>query len=168
MPSKDRPSPPAGLSWRWCRFDALTVVELQHIYAARQQVFVLEQQCIYLDVDGHDEAAYHLAAWSDTQRMPVAYARLLDPSEKYAEPSMGRVLTIAAARGTGLGRELVRRVISGSAEAWPRRGIRISAQAYLDRFYRGFGFSAVGQPYDEDGILHVEMLMPQAAVRVAI
>ena len=159
VPSAERTPVPAGLRWRWCRFDALTVGELQHIYAARQQVFVLEQQCIYLDVDGHDEAAYHLAAWSDTHRMPLAYARLLDPGEKYAEPSIGRVLTTAPVRGTGLGRELVRRVISASAQVWPQQGIRISAQAYLDRFYRGFGFAAVGQPYDEDGIPHVEMLL---------
>ena len=111
-----------SLRWRWCRFEALGVVELQHIYAARQQVFAIEQQCIYLDVDGYDEAAYHLAAWSDAHRMPLAYARLLDPGVKYAEPSMGRVITTAPARGTGLGRELVRRVIAASAvclaKAW--------------------------------------------------
>ena len=152
------PALPAVLRWRWCRFDALTVVELQHIYAARQQVFVLEQRCIYLDVDGDDEAAYHLAVWSDAQRLPLAYARLLDPGVRYAEPSMGRVLTTPAARGTGLGRALVRRVVAESAEAWPQHGVRISAQAYLERFYREFAFDAVGTPYDEDGILHIEML----------
>ena len=148
----------ASLRWRWCRFAALGVVELQHIYAARQQVFAIEQQCIYLDVDGHDEAAYHLAAWSDAQRMPVAYARLLDPGVKYPEPSMGRVITTAPARGTGLGRELVRRVIAASDAAWPGHGIRISAQARLERFYRELGFDPVGWPYVEDGIPHLEML----------
>ena len=97
-------------TWRSCRFDDLTPRELQNIYAARQQVFVIEQACIYLDADGHDDAAWHLAAWSPQQRLPLAYARLLDPGVKYPEPSMGRVLTTSAARGTGLGRELVRRV----------------------------------------------------------
>ena len=155
----------ASLRWRWCRFEALTVVELQHIYAARQQVFAIEQQCLYLDVDGHDEAAYHLAAWSDGHRMPLAYGRLLDPGVKYPEPSMGRVITTAQARGVGLGRELVRRIISASSAAWPDQGIRISAQARLERFYRGFGFDPVGTPYDEDGIPHLEML--RAADRVA-
>jgi len=148
----------ASLHWRCCRFEALGVVELQYIYAARQQVFAVEQQCIYLDVDGHDEAAYHLAAWSDVHRMPLAYARLLDPGVKYPEPSMGRVITLAPARGTGLGRELVRRVIAASDAAWPGRGIRISAQARLERFYRELGFDPVGSPYVEDGIPHLEML----------
>ena len=70
--------------------------ELQHIYTARQQVFAVEQQCIYLDVDGCDESAWHLAAWSPVQREPLAYARVLDPGVKYAEASIGRVITIGA------------------------------------------------------------------------
>lgn len=152
--------PESGPRWRWCRFGALTVFELQHIYAARQQVFAIEQQCIYLDVDGHDEAAYHMAAWSDGHQWPLAYARLLDPGTKYPEPSMGRVITTAPARGTGLGRELVRRLIVRCAVTWPGQAIRISAQARLERFYRAAGFAAVGVPYIEDGIPHVEMCRP--------
>jgi ElaA protein len=147
------------LRWRWCRFDALSLVELQNIYAARQQVFAIEQRCIYLDVDGYDEAAYHLAAWSDRQRLPLGYARLLDPGGKYPEPSMGRVITLDAGRGIGLGREVVRRVIAHCAEAWPGSGIRISAQSQLERFYAEFGFVAVGAAYLEDGIPHTEMLL---------
>lgn len=146
------------LRWRWCRFDALSVVELQYIYAARQQVFALEQQCIYLDVDGYDEAAHHLAAWSPGERLPLAYARLLDPGHKYAEASIGRVLTSTAVRGCGLGRELVRRMLAHCSTAWPEHGIRISAQSRLERFYAGFGFVSVGLPYLEDGISHTEML----------
>ena len=69
----------ADLVWRWRRFDDLGVRELQHIYAARQRVFAVEQQCVYLDVDGCDESAWHLAAWSPAQREPLAYARVLDP-----------------------------------------------------------------------------------------
>ena len=154
--------PGAALRWRWCRFEALTVYELQHIYAARQQVFAIEQQCIYLDADGHDEAAHHMAAWSPGHRWPLAYARLLDPGTKYPEPSMGRVLTMASARGLGLGRELVRRVISECAEVWPGQAIRISAQARLERFYEAVGFAIVGVPYVEDGIPHVEMCRPSS------
>lgn len=146
------------LRWRGCRFSELTVVELQHIYAARQQVFGIEQQCLYLDIDGHDEAAYHLAAWSDVQRLPHAYARLLDPGQKFVEPSMGRVITTESARGRGLGRELVCKVIALSADAWPGRSIRISAQFRLERFYTELGFVTVGLPYQEDGIPHIEML----------
>lgn len=150
----------SALRWRWCRFDALSVVELQNIYAARQQVFSIEQQCVYLDADGYDEAAWHLAAWSAAQRLPLAYARLLDPGRKYAEASLGRVITTAPARGTGLGREVVRRAVALCAEAWPGGAIRISAQTRLERFYAEVGFVAVGVPYMEDGIAHTEMLRP--------
>jgi ElaA protein len=150
--------------WRWCRFDDLGVRELQHIYAARQRVFALEQQCIYLDVDGCDEAAWHLAAWSKAQREPLAYARVLDPGVKYAEASIGRVITVGAGRGRGLGRELMRRALAAADEVWPGGAIRISAQTRLERFYAGFGFVAVGPPYLEDGIDHTEMLRdPRAA-----
>ena len=154
------PTSLTDLRWRWCRFEALSVQELQNIYAARQAVFGLEQQCVYLDIDGYDEGAYHLAAWSSAHRWPLAYARLLDPGAKYPEPSMGRVITTAPARGRGLGRELVRRVLDHSAVAWPRNAIRISAQSRLERFYADFGFVAVGPPYIEDGIPHTEMLRP--------
>jgi ElaA protein len=152
----------ASLRWRWCRFGELDVVELQNIYAARQQVFGVEQQCIYLDADGCDEAAYHLAAWSPAHRMPLAYARLLDPGQKYPEPSIGRVLTTGPARGHGLGRDLVGRVIAHCAHVWPQRAIRISAQSRLERFYAGFGFVPIGEPYLEDGIPHTEMLRAAA------
>jgi ElaA protein len=154
------PASLASLRWRWCRFDALSVFELQNIYAARQAVFGLEQQCVYLDIDGYDEGAFHLAAWSPEHRWPLAYARLLDPGAKYPEPSMGRVITTAPARGLGLGRELVRRALDHSAVAWPLGAIRISAQSRLERFYAEFGFVAVGPPYIEDGIPHTEMLRP--------
>jgi ElaA protein len=151
-------SEPPEITWRTCRFDELSLRELQFIYMARQVVFAVEQACVYLDVDGLDEVALHFAAWSPGHPMPLAYARLLDPGAKYAEPSMGRVLTTAAARGTGLGRALVRRVLNASGTAYPRQGVRISAQSRLERFYREAGFAVVGEPYLEDGIPHTEML----------
>jgi ElaA protein len=146
------------LSWRFCRFDALTLTELQYIYMARQNVFSVEQRCAYLDADGLDEQAFHLAAWSTEQRQPLAYARLLDPGVKYAEASMGRVITTAVARGRGLGRELVARAIGHAQQVWPGGALRISAQSYLVSFYAGFGFVAVGPSYLEDGIDHTEMV----------
>lgn len=146
--------------WRWCRFDELSVFELQAIYRARQTVFSLEQACAYLDADGFDETSYHLAAWSSDRSMPQAYARVVHPGQKYTEPSIGRVITISAARGTGLGRELVRRALAHCHEAFPGQGIRISAQTRLEAFYAGFGFEATGAPYLEDGIPHTEMLRP--------
>ena len=145
--------------WRWCHFDSLGVHELQAIYRARQQVFAIEQQCIYLDVDGVDAASFHLAAWGDEPAMPLAYARVVLAGVKYAEPSIGRVLTTDAARGTGLGRELVRRAIQHCREVYPDQGIRISAQSRLERFYDEFGFVVQGERYLEDGIPHTEMLL---------
>ena len=150
---------PAPLTWRWCRFDELSVFELQAIYRGRQQVFAIEQQCAYLDADGFDEVSGHLAAWADGDRqMPRAYARIVHPGHKYAEPSIGRVITTGSARGTGLGRELVRRAIACCEAAFTGQGIRISAQTRLERFYVEAGFKAVGPPYMEDGIPHTEML----------
>jgi ElaA protein len=152
---------PPPLTWRWCRFDELDVYELQAIYMARQQVFSVEQACAYLDADGYDARSFHLAAWSaDDRTVPLAYARVVQPGQKYAEPSIGRVITTAMARGTGLGRELVRRAIMHCTEAFPALGIRISAQTRLERFYEEAGFTVVGQPYLEDGIPHTEMLRP--------
>ena len=149
----------ASIVWRWCHFRELSLAELQNIYMARQQVFSLEQNCVYLDADGFDESAYHLAAWSPAQRAPLAYARLVEPGLKYPEPSMGRVVTTSPARGAGLGRELVRRVIHHAAQACPGHGIRISAQSHLEGFYAEAGFVVVGLPYMEDGIPHTEMLL---------
>jgi ElaA protein len=148
-----------ALQWRFCRFDELSLRELHDIYMTRQQVFSVEQNCAYLDVDGHDEAAWHLAAWLPSQRQPFAYARLLPPGAKYVEPSIGRVITSEAARGLGLGRELVRRAIAHAREVLPGHGIRISAQSRLEAFYAGFGFVVVGERYLEDGILHTEMVL---------
>ncbi|MEP6876025.1 MAG: GNAT family N-acetyltransferase [Burkholderiales bacterium] len=153
---------PAPPTWRWCRFDELSVFDLQAIYMARQQVFSIEQACVYLDADGFDAASWHLAAWSPEHKVPLAYARVVHPGQKYAEPSIGRVITTAAARGTGLGRELMRRAIECCTEAFPGQGIRLSAQARLESFYAELGFVAVGPPYLEDGIPHTEM------VRVAL
>ena len=133
--------------------------DLQAIYRARQTVFSIEQACAYLDADGFDEASFHLAAWAADRSMPLAYARVVHPGQKYKEPSIGRVITIAAVRGTGLGRELVRRAVAHCQEAFPGPGIRISAQTRLEAFYASFGFVAIGEPYMEDGIPHTEMLL---------
>jgi ElaA protein len=147
------------LIWRSSPFAALSLAELQYIYMARQQVFGIEQNCIYQDIDGCDEASFHIAAWSPQQVMPLAYARLVAPGVKYTEPSIGRVVTTAAARGTGLGRELMRRAIALAAELYRGQGIRISAQSRLEAFYGGMGFVIVGDRYLEDGIAHTQMLL---------
>jgi ElaA protein len=146
------------VDWRICRFSELSPVELARIYRARQQVFAIEQQCIYLDADEFDEAAWHIAAWSSRSPVPLAYARLVNPGGKYDEPSMGRVITTGTARGTGLGRELVGRVLEHCTRVFPGQAVRISAQERLSRFYADFAFVVVGESYMEDGIPHIEML----------
>jgi len=151
----------SGLHWRCQAFAELGVAELDAIYRARQHVFVIEQACAYLDADGADPQCWHLAAWS-AGGQPLAYARLVAPGVKYTEASIGRVITAASVRGTGLGRELVRRAVASTEALFPGQGIRISAQAHLAPFYGGFGFTGVGAPYLEDGIPHLEMLRPPA------
>jgi ElaA protein len=148
------------LDWRFGTFTDLTVLELERIYTARQQVFVIEQNCVYLDADGRDSLSRHLTAWSAAHPLPLAYARLVAPGVAYTEPSMGRVITTKAARGLGLGRELVRRVIAQARAVYPGQGLRISAQSQLENFYGSFGFVIVGERYLEDEIPHTEMFLP--------
>ncbi len=143
------------VAWRVERFEELSIEQLYAILAARVAVFVVEQDCPYQDLDGLDDCGVHVSAWSgETLR---AYARVLPPGKRFTEPSIGRVLTTRAARGTGLGRELMRRSIAAAASAWPGKALRISAQQHLERFYRELGFETVSEPYPEDGIPHVEM-----------
>lgn len=146
--------------WQWLRFSELSADQLYEILRVRQKVFTVEQDCAYQDADGKDRYARHLAAWRANTDSPqlLAYLRVVIPGVKYAEPSIGRVLTAKSARGTGLGRELMRRAIAHTQAEFPGRAIRISAQEYLQRFYREFGFEQVSEPYDEDGIPHIEML----------
>lgn len=149
-----------GYEWTWQRLDDLGGRQLHAILAAREAVFVVEQQCAYQEADGRDLHAWHLTAWAAGH--VAGYLRVVDPGRKYAEPSLGRVLTTAAFRGMGLGRRLVDEGLRRCALAFPGEAIRISAQQRLERFYREFGFQVVSEPYLEDGIPHVEMLRPSA------
>lgn len=146
--------------WQWSSFDALDIDSLYALLARRQEVFVLEQRCLYPDIDALDQRAYHLLGWQirDGARTLVAYLRCVAPGVKYAEPSLGRVLTVDAARGSGLGKALLEQGIHHTEQQFPGQRIRISAQLHLERFYQGFGFQASSAPYHEDGIPHVEML----------
>ncbi|MFO1272633.1 MAG: GNAT family N-acetyltransferase [Rubrivivax sp.] len=143
------------MNWRWCRFAELGVDDLYDALALRCRVFIMEQGA-YQDPDGLDRASWHLLGRDDRGTLQ-AYLRVVDPGAKFAEPSIGRVITAPEVRGTGLGRALVAEGVRRTLAAWPGRGIRISAQAHLERFYAGFGFVAQGEPYDEDNIPHLEM-----------
>lgn len=152
--SNARANAPA-FEWQWSSFDAFSPAALYAVLAARAAVFVVEQRCAYQDLDGADALARHLVAWSDGE--VAAYCRTFAPDVKYAEASIGRVLTTQAYRGTGVGRELVARAVA-SLDAEHGAPIRISAQAHLQRFYASFGFVTVSAPYLEDDIPHVAML----------
>ncbi len=139
-------------AWHSRYFSELSNLDLYKILALRQRVFVVEQNCPYLDADGADLASRHL--WAEGDGAIVAYARIVDAGVKFAEVSIGRVITSPETRGTGLGRELMQRAIA-ECGAVP---IRIGAQAHLEKFYADLGFVRVSDPYDDDGIPHLEML----------
>ena len=143
---------------RWVdkEFTELTAGELYAIVALRQRVFVVEQACAYLDADGCDPACHHL--WAERDGQLLAYLRIVPVGLKFAEVSIGRVITAPAARGTGLGRELMRRGLQWVSARLGAVPVRIGAQARLERFYRELGFVRASDDYDEDGIPHLEML----------
>lgn len=145
------------LVWTTGRLEGLRPADLYDCLALRSAVFVVEQHCVYLDPDGADHHSTHLLG-RDAAGALCAYLRIVDPGVKYPEPSLGRVLTSPAVRGAGLGRALLAQGLHHCLQQWPGRGIRISAQAHLERFYAAFGFEAVGSAYLEDDIPHIEML----------
>jgi len=152
--------PTPELRFRWARLDDLSARDLHAALQLRSAVFVVEQNCVYHDVDDYDLQCWHLLAWSGDQL--AAYLRVTDPGGKYPEPSLGRVLTAPAFRGQGLGQLLLVEALARCAQAWPGQANRISAQYYLLKFYQGFGFEPVSEIYQEDDIPHVEMLRPAA------
>ena len=148
------------IDWQFSPFSDLAPADLYEVLAQRQQVFILEQTCLYPDIDGLDPVAHHLLGWRmvEGKRQLAAYLRVLGPGVKYDEMSRGRVITTQAARGSGAGRALLARGIECAEALYPGHRIRIGAQQYLEKFYQGFGFVTVSEPYDEDGIQHVDML----------
>ena len=143
------------MNWQFLRFEQLGVDNLYDALALRCRVFILEQGP-YLDPDGLDRQSWHLQGRDDAGVLQ-AYLRIVDPGLKYEEPSIGRVITSPETRGTGLGRALMIEGVARCVNVWPERGIRISAQAHLERFYNGLGFERVGDNYGEDNIPHCQM-----------
>ncbi|MBI5256774.1 MAG: GNAT family N-acetyltransferase [Burkholderiales bacterium] len=141
--------------WTWQRFAELGVDGVYDMLALRCRVFILEQGP-YLDPDGLDRQSWHLLG-RDGAGTLQAYLRVVDPGLKYTEPSIGRVVLARELRGSGAGDALVKEGVARCVEAWPGRGIRISAQAHLQRFYGRQGFVTEGEEYLEDNIPHVQM-----------
>jgi ElaA protein len=133
-------------------FAQLTTHELYAIIALRERVFVVEQNCPYQDADGVDPVSHHL--WADVGGAIHAYLRIVPAGVKFAEVSIGRVITAPEARGTGVGKELMRRGLALAGAV----AVRIGAQAHLEKFYGDLGFVRTSDVYDEDGIPHIEML----------
>lgn len=146
------------ISWRFLAFDAFTPHQLYEVLQLRSAVFVIEQACLFQDMDGADGKAMHLLG-SLSGRL-IAYARVFGPGLKFSEASIGRVITHESVRGSGAGHVLLRRAIACLSQQWGPQPIRIGAQARLEQFYLQHDFVRTGVPYMEDGIPHIDMLRP--------
>ncbi|MEW6433197.1 MAG: GNAT family N-acetyltransferase [Myxococcota bacterium] len=145
-----------GLTWEWLPFDRLTPRQVHDVLALRQRVFIVEQGCPYQDADGADPTCWHGLGTLDG--VLVATARLVPPGLKFVEPAIGRVVTAPEVRRTGVGRELMREALAQVRRLYPGQPVRIAAQRYLETFYGSLGFEPAGDPYEEDGIPHIEMV----------
>ncbi len=157
-----------SVEWECVQFADLTIEKLFAVLLERQRVFVLEQQCLYPDIDNKDKLAMHLIGWS-THRAEdhrvAAYLRILPPGGSYPEVAIGRVLVSENARGHGLGETLMRQGLEHVFVHYPDTDVRISAQSYLEKFYVGLGFRTTSGVYDEDGIPHIDMLLAADELR---
>jgi ElaA protein len=137
-------------------FEDLSVTELYAILQLRNEVFVVEQQCVYADTDGKDPFCYHLMIWDGNHL--AAYARLLPAGLAFEQMSIGRVVSSPAHRGKGAGKVLMTQAIALCHELFGPGRVKIGAQLYLKRFYESFGFVICSEMYLEDGIEHIEMI----------
>ena len=152
------PGAQVPLGWASTPFASLAVPDLYDLLQLRSEVFVVEQACLFQDMDGADAQAIHLLGRQGGQL--VAYARCFPAGVTFAEASIGRVATRLSARGGGLGHRLMEQAMGLIVAHWGPQAIRIGAQAHLKHFYSAHGFIDVGKPYVEDGIDHLEMLRP--------
>jgi ElaA protein len=149
-----------NIFWQLSRFSDLTPEHLYAVVRLREAVFIVEQSCPYPDADGRDPNALHLLGWlehSDEPRL-VAYARIFEAGIRYTEASIGRVVTAPEVRGRGLGKTLMAEGLRRIESISPGQPVRIAAQRRLEKFYLDLGFRTVSAPYEEDGIIHVDMI----------
>ncbi|MBV8328312.1 MAG: GNAT family N-acetyltransferase [Chryseobacterium sp.] len=138
-------------------FEELSTIELYNILKLRSEIFIIEQNCVYQDIDDKDIQCHHLMCFVDGNL--AGYTRIVPPGLTYEDASVGRVVIGTAYRGLGLGKQMMEHSIKGCQDILKESRIRISAQFYLLKFYNSLGFSEVGEPYEEDGIPHIEMVL---------
>jgi len=144
------------LRWEYKHFNKLTAVDLHALLALRCSVFIIEQNCPYLDPDNKDLNSYHVMGWEGNNL--VAVARIVEPGISYVEVSVGRVATSSAVRGTGTGKVLMTKTMEYIAAIFGEVPVRISAQSYLQKYYEAFGFKRTAKDeYLEDDIPHIQM-----------
>lgn len=146
-----------SITWTVKKFDDLLPRELYAILRLRNEVFVVEQNCVFQDADNKDFYCHHLMGWQNGEL--VAYTRLVPAGISYTYASIGRVVNAPSVRGSGAGRELMQQSISILYSLWGKTPIQIGAQLYLERFYKSLGFQPISPVYLEDGIEHIEMLL---------
>lgn len=145
------------IQWMLKKFEDLEPRELYAVMQLRNEVFVVEQNCVYQDADNKDPGCFHFMGWQEEKL--VAYTRLLPPGLAYPEPSIGRVVSSPSVRGTGIGRALMQQSIQTVHKLFGPLPIRIGAQLYLLQFYASLGFQQTSDVYLEDNIEHVEMML---------
>jgi ElaA protein len=146
------------MTWTIKPFAELSPQEVYIILRLRSEVFVVEQDCVFQDMDNKDQYCYHLMGWQNNEL--IAYTRIVPPGISYDLPSIGRVVTSPKARNSGLGKLLMEKSIEELTRLYGQTSVRIGAQLYLKKFYGSFGFEQSGDVYDEDGIDHIEMTRP--------
>ena len=149
--------------YQWFAFDALSPHTLYELLKLRSDIFVVEQNCVFSDMDDYDKQSWHLVARDAGGRL-IGYARLLPPGLKYEQASIGRVVMHPSARGQQAGRRLMQEAMRGCRERYPDSTQLLWAQQRLEDFYASLGFVRRGEPELEDGILHVRMLLEPAAM----
>ncbi len=139
-------------------FNELSLEELYEVLELRQNIFILEQTCLYPDIDGLDKQCFHILLKDEKLGKIMAYARIVPPGLLFNEPAMGRVACLNDYRKHGIGKALVKFALDFCFANYPKKNIHIAAQTYLIKWYQNLGFKPVSVPYDEDGIEHINML----------
>jgi ElaA protein len=148
-----------AFTWKLATFDQLSTHELYAILRLRSEVFVVEQNCVFLDMDDKDQPSLHLMCWDNDHL--AACCRLVPPGIAYEEASIGRVVSSPARRGQGAGLQMMQHAIQHTCDLFEVDTIKIGAQLYLEKFYGSLGFVSIGDTYLEDGIPHIHMLLKQ-------